>query len=160
MPDFSRLSKNWTEWSAKMGMANVSVSPSLDHTEIGFTSDDQSFYLRQEDGWWTVDVVNDRGRRYNDIAKLSTFDLAEIFLVWRWGSTMRDVLGRKMFDPELYSLGRSEDVVVLPTANEWIFELQSGAGRAHLAEPDATIFSHLMSKSVDEVEQMVEEGIT
>jgi hypothetical protein len=140
-------------------MANVSVSPVRDDTEIDFTSDDQSFYLRKDDGWWAVDVVNDRGRRYNDIAKFSTFELAEVFLIWRWGSTMRDVLGLAILGPELYALGRSADVVVLPTETEWLFELQSQAGRARLAEPDATIFSHLMSKSADELEQMVREGI-
>lgn len=72
---------------------------------------------------------------------------------------MRDVLGAKIFGPELYALGRSADVVVLPTENEWLFELRSDAGRARLSEPDATIFSHLISKSVDEIEQMVKEGI-
>ena len=140
-------------------MANVSVSPVEDGNAIGFTSDDQSFYLRNDDGWWTIDVVNDRGRRYNDTAKFSTFDLAEKFLIWRWGSTMRDVLGAKIFGPALYKSGRSADVVVLPTENEWLFELQSEVGTARLSEPDATIFSHVMSKSVDEIEQMVKEGV-
>lgn len=72
---------------------------------------------------------------------------------------MRDVLSAKVFGPELYALGRNADVVVLSTENEWLFELQSDAGRARLSEPDATIFSHLMSKSADELEQMVEEGV-
>ncbi|WP_082964027.1 hypothetical protein [Mycobacterium sp. 852002-51961_SCH5331710] len=140
-------------------MADVAVSPTEDNTEIGFVSTDQRFYLREEDGWWTVDVVNDRGARYNDIARFSTFGLAEKFLIWRWGSTLRDVLGVKMFDPELYALGRNADVVVLPADKEWYFELQSGEGQARLAEPDATIFSHLMTKSVDEIEQLVREGL-
>ena len=137
-------------------MANVSVSPARDDTEIGFISDDQSFFLRKDDGWWTLDVINDRGQRYNDIARFSTFELAEKFLIWRWGSTMRDVLGARIFGPELYALGRSTEVVVVPTENEWMFELQSEAGRARLSEPAATIFSHLMSKSADEIEQMIE----
>lgn len=72
---------------------------------------------------------------------------------------MRDVLGAKIFGPELYALGRSVNVVVLPTENEWLFELQSEAGSARLSEPDATIFSHLMSKSADEIERMAGEGI-
>jgi hypothetical protein len=157
--DFTRLSNDWTEWSNRIRLANVSVSPARDSNEIGFTSDDQSFFLRMENSWWTIDVVNDRGRRYNDTAKFSTFDLAEKFLIWRWGSTMRDVLGAKILGPKLYALGHSADVVVLPTENEWLFELQSEAGSARLSEPDATIFSHLMSKSVDEIEQMVKEGV-
>ncbi len=140
-------------------MANVSVSPVRDSSEIGFVSDDESFYLRNDDGWWTIDVVNDRGRRYNDTAKFSTFDLAEKFLIWRWGSTMRDVLGARIFGPELYKLGRSADVVVVPTENEWFFELQSKVGKARLSEPHATIFSHLMLKPVAEIERMVKQGV-
>ncbi len=140
-------------------MANVSVATAGDGVGIGFTSDDQSFYLRNEHGWWAIDVVNERGRRYNDIAKFSSFNLAEKFLIWRWGSTMRDVLGAKLFGPQLYALGHSSDVVVRPTENEWLFELQSELGSARLSEPDATIFSHLMLKSAEEIEQMLEEGI-
>ncbi|KUI34681.1 hypothetical protein AU195_09155 [Mycobacterium sp. IS-1496] len=141
-------------------MSNVSVSPIEDGSAIGFVSDDESFYLRSDGTWWAIDVVNDRGRRYNDIARFSTFDLAEKFLIWRWGSTMRDVLGAKISGPELYKLGRSADVVVLPTENEWLFELQSEAGTARLSEPQATIFSHLMLKPVDEIEQMVKHGVS
>lgn len=142
-----------------MQMSDVSVSPTDDDTEFGFLSTDQRFYLREENGWWAVDLINDRGVRYHDIAEFSTFGLAEKFLIWRWGSTMRDVLGVKLFDPELYALGRNADVVVLPTEKEWFLELQSGEGQARLAEPDATIFSHLMTKSVDEIEQMVRQDI-
>lgn len=40
--DFSRLSNDWTEWSKRIRMANVSVSPARADTEIGFTSEDQS----------------------------------------------------------------------------------------------------------------------
>lgn len=140
-------------------MANVSVAAAGDDGEIGFTSDDQSFYLRNDNGWWVIDVVNDRGRRYNDIAKFSSFNLAEKFLIWRWGSTMRDVLGAKILGPQLYALGHSGDVVVRPSDREWFFELQSEVGNAQLPEPDATIFSHVMLKSAEEIEQMLEEGI-
>jgi hypothetical protein len=156
--DFSRLSNDWTEWASRIGMSNVAASPASDGRAIGFTSADQSFYLRTDDGWWTIDVVNDRGRRYNDTAKFSTYELAEKFLIWRWGSMMRDVLGAEISGPELYKLGRSTDVAALSTENEWLFELHSDVGIARLAEPYATIFSHLMSKSVNEIERMVEEG--
>ncbi|MEZ0339872.1 hypothetical protein ACAG25_07805 [Mycobacterium sp. pV006] len=159
MADFSRLSNDWTKWSRRIGLANISVSPTEDGSAIGFTSEDQSFYLRNDGDWWTIDVVNDRGQRYEDTAKLSTFDLAKKFLIWRWGSTMRDVLGASVFGPEMYKLGRSADDVVVPTENEWLFELQSEAGRARLSEPHATIFSHVMSKSLDEIEKMIEVGI-
>jgi len=42
---------------------------------------------------------------------------------------------------------------------EGIAELRSRAGNAILMEPNATIFSHLILKSLDEIEQMVREGI-
>lgn len=41
-------------------MANLSVPPGGDGSAIGFTSDDHSFYLRHDDEWWTIDVVDDR----------------------------------------------------------------------------------------------------
>ena len=72
---------------------------------------------------------------------------------------MRDVLGTRTFGPELYKLGRSAHVIVVPTESQWLFELQSEAGKARLSEPDATIFSHLMSKPLDEIEQMIKVGV-
>ncbi|WP_193044295.1 hypothetical protein [Mycolicibacterium baixiangningiae] len=157
MADFSRLSEDWTKWASRIGLSNVAVSP-VDGNAIGFTSDDHSFYLRHDGDWWTIDVIDDRGRRYDGTAAFSTFDLAEKFLIWRWGSTMRNVLGAPIFGPELYKLGRSTDVAVLTTENEWIFEIQSEVGSARLPEPQATIFSHLMLKPVDELEQIFQGG--
>ncbi|MGE2718430.1 hypothetical protein [Mycolicibacterium celeriflavum] len=118
MPDFSRLSRNWIDWSNSIQMANVSVSPGADDTEICFTSTDQSFLLRGENGWWTVDVVTDRGKRYDASAGFPRSRCPRSFSSGRWGSTIRDVLGVKMFDPELYALGRNDNVAVLPTEED------------------------------------------
>ncbi|MGV0646324.1 hypothetical protein ABQE44_23300 [Mycolicibacterium sp. XJ2546] len=159
MPDFSRLANVWTEWTRRIGMANVSVDPARGDAEIGFFSDDQSFFLREQNGWWKIDVVDDRGRRYSDTATFSTFDLAEKYLVWRWGSLLRSALRAKLYGTELYASGPNNDVSVGPSDKEWFVELQSDAGRARLAEPAATIFSHLMAKSVEELEQAAVEGI-
>lgn len=47
-----------------------------------------------------------------------------------------------------------------PTENQWRMELKSPAGCAILSQPYSTIFSHLMSKSVDEIEQIARAGVT
>jgi hypothetical protein len=59
----------------------------------------------------------------------------------------------------LYSLGFSPEIEVLPI-KEGIAEVRSRVGSAVLMEPNATIFSHLMTKSVPQIEEMVREGIT
>lgn len=159
MTAFSRLTRIWVDWAARIGMTKAAVSPAPTDTDVGFTSDDQSFYLREMSDWWSIDVVNDRGRRYTDTARFSTFELAEKFLIWRWGTLLRSALGAPLNGPELYASGPNAAVTFHPTDTEWFFELQSDAGRARLAEPSATIFSHLMSKSVDELEQMATDGI-
>ncbi len=56
-----------------------------------------------------------------------------------------------------FSRGFSPAVTVIPVA-EGIAELQSPSGKAILLQPDATIFSHLMLKSVDEIEQLIRTG--
>jgi hypothetical protein len=98
-------------------------------------------------------------QRHNDTAKLSTFDLTEKYLIWTWGSSARGAVGAERLGPRLYSLGFSPEIEVLPI-KEGIAELRSHAGNAILMEPNATNFSHLMTKSVEEIEQMVREGIT
>ncbi len=141
-------------------MPGASVSKDCADCQILFSSDDESFHLRQDGDWWTIDEVDDRGKRYNSTAKLSTFDLAEKYLVWRWASNAQVILSANPLGPQFYKEGYSSDVRLAPTESEWRVELKSPAGSAILSEPDSTIFSHLMSKSVDEIEQMVREGIT
>ena len=159
MVDFSRLSANWVEWSSIAQLSNIAVSMDCDDCEIAFTSSDYSVHLRNDSTWWIIDTVNDRGQRHNDTTKLSTFDLTEKYLIWTWGSSARGAVGAERLGPRLYSLGFSPENEVLPI-KEGVAELRSRAGSAVLMEPNATIFSHLMTKSVPQIEQMVREGIT
>jgi hypothetical protein len=61
--------------------------------------------------------------------------------------------------PQFYKQGYSSDITVAPTESEWRTEIKSSAGSAILSQPDSTIFSHLMSKSLDEIDQMVRQGL-
>jgi hypothetical protein len=156
MVDFARLSENWFEWSNLARLGNVSVSTDCGDCEIVFDSSDYSVHLRNDGSWWIIDTVNDRGQRHNDTAKLSTFELTEKYLIWNWASSARGVVGAPRLGPQLYSLGVSPDAEVNPIT-EGVAEVRSSNGSAILMEPYATIFSHLMGKSVDEIEQMVRE---
>ncbi|WP_141772908.1 hypothetical protein [Mycobacterium malmoense] len=119
-----------------------------------FESSDYSVHLRNDGTWWIIDTINDRGQRHNDTAKLSTFELAEKYLIWNWASSARGVVGLQRLGPRLYAAGVNPDVEVIPVA-EGVAEVRSSNGNAILMEPYATIFSNLMAKSVDEIEQMV-----
>ena len=158
MVDFARLSENWFEWSTLARLGNISVSTDCDDCEIAFDSSDYSVHLRNDGSWWIIDTVNDRGQRHDGIAKLSIFELTEKYLIWNWASSARGVVGAARLGPQLYSLGISPDAEVNPIT-EGIAEVRSSNGSAILMEPYATIFSHLIDKSVDEIEQMVREGI-
>ncbi|BBY03486.1 hypothetical protein [Mycobacterium seoulense] len=158
MTDFSRISASWLEWSHRARMLNPNVSLECDDCEIAFTSGDFSIHLRHDADWWTVDTIDDRGQRRNDTAKLSSLELAEKYLMWIWSSLARGVIGAPPLGPQLYSAGFSPDVTVTPI-KAGIAELLSPSGKAILMEPYATIFSHLMSKSVDEIGRMIRAGI-
>jgi len=70
----------------------------------------------------------------------------------------RGIVGAERLGPRLYQLGYSGDVTVVPLA-AGIAELNSAQGSAILMEPDATIFSHIMLRPIDEIERMVSDGI-
>ena len=151
--DFGRLSQNWLYWSELGQLTNLSVSTSCPDCTILFTSDDYSVHLRH-DAWWVVDTVDDRHQRQNDAARFSTYDLAEKYLVWVWASTARSVVRAPILGPKLYAQGFASGVEAIPVS-EGIYELRSPEGRAVLREPYATIFSHLMPKSEEDIERMV-----
>lgn len=157
--DFSRLASAWIEWTGLLRMPGVSVSTDCADCQVSFNSDDQSFHLNQDGDWWTVDEVDDRNKRYFEVAKLSTFPLVERYLIWRWAAFTRNALWPNAFGPKLYKQGYSSDVKLAPTENEWRIELQSAAGNAIMSKPDATIFSHLILKSADEIKAMVMDGV-
>jgi Tuberculosis necrotizing toxin len=48
-----------------------SVSTDCADCEASFVAAGQSFHLRKDGNWWTIDEVDDRGKRYNETAKLS-----------------------------------------------------------------------------------------
>lgn len=159
MVDFSGLSRSWFEWTSLARMTQVSVSADCDDCQIFFKSDDQSFHLRQDGDWWAIDEVDDRGKRYDATAKFSTFDLAEKYLIWNWASVTRTAIGAKQLGVQLHALGMAPSVETVPTEREYFVELRASTGSAILPLSSATIFSHLMPKSVDEIEQMVKRDL-
>jgi hypothetical protein len=158
MTDFSQLSANWVEWSNLAKLGDVAVSTECDDCAIEFSSRDYSVHLRRDGTWWTIDTVDDRGQRHNDEAKFSTFELAEKYLIWTWANSARGIVGARRLGPRLYASGYSPEVDVF-TLTEGVAELISSEGDAILLEPYATIFSHLMLKSVNGIADMVREGI-
>ena len=152
--DFARLSRNWVYWSGLAQLHDVSVSTSCDDCEVLFSSNDYSVHLRHDGTWWIVDTVDDRHQRRNDAAKLSSYALAEKYLVWVWSSTARSAVGAPPLGPALYALGFDSGVETT-RISPGIYELRSPEGRAVLMGPSATIFSHLMHKSEEQIEEMV-----
>ncbi|OMC22053.1 hypothetical protein A5738_10700 [Mycobacterium colombiense] len=84
--------------------------------------------------------------------------MAEKYLIWTWANSARGIIGARRLGPALYASGYSQDVEVVPIT-EGVAELRSSNGDAILLEPYATIFSHLMLKSVADIGDMVRAGI-
>lgn len=159
MTDFSRLSANWIKWSTMAGMRGVSVSEECEDCDILFSSDDESIHLRHNATWWAIDSVNDRGHRYNDIALLSTYDLVEKFLIWRWGSLARTAIGAKQLGAELHAQGAMPGVEFVEASRNHYVELRAPDGAAVVSQASATVFSHVMCMSVDQIEKLLTQGI-
>jgi len=153
MVDFSRLSANWVEWASRLGLPDISVSTDCHDCRILFSSKDYSVHLRYDGTWWVVDTVDDRGQRSNDDAKLSTFDLAEKYLIWRWVTLARSSLASGPLGADLYRQGYAPGIGVSQVDDAHI-KVCLHDDCAILIVGTATIFSHIMSKSVDEIEQI------
>lgn len=151
---FGRLSQNWLYWSELGQLTNLSVSTGCDDCAVLFSSEDYSVHLRNSAGWWVVDTVNDRHQRSNDTGRFSSYQLAEKYLIWTWASMARSVVRARLLGPKLYAKGFAPGVDTVPIS-EGVYELRSPAGTAVLTEPAATIFSHLMDRSEDDIERMV-----
>jgi hypothetical protein len=151
MTDFSRLSSNWARWAPASGLRDVSVSTECDDCEILFESRDYSVHLRYDGDWWVVDTVNDRGERSDGDAKLSTFPLTEKYLIWDWITAARPRLASGSLGAQLYKQGYADGVQVANLDGAHI-ELRRNDDRAILISGTATIFSHIMLMSVDELE--------
>lgn len=156
--DSSRLSASWLYWAPFAGLINARVSDVYADRATRFTSDGYSFHLRHNEGWWVVDTVDDRGQLHSDSAKFTTYTLVEKYLIWQWSSTARNVLRLPRLGAQLYSLGHNSNVQSVPI-KEGIYELSVPEGRAVLMEPVATIFSHLILKSVDEIDHLVKADV-
>ncbi|UMB69146.1 hypothetical protein [Mycobacterium paraterrae] len=160
MTDFSRLSKSWITWSTVAGIPGATVSTECDDCEVAFLSDDDSVHLRHEADWWKIDVVNDRGQRYEDVASLSNYGLVEKFLIWRWASLARTTIGAKQLGAELHAKGLCSAVEFVRTQREYVVELRHGNDRAVVSEASAVVFSHVMTMSVEEIENLVSQDIS
>lgn len=151
MIDFARLSANWYRWASGIGGGEASISTDCDDCEMLFSTDDYSVHLRSENNWWIIDSVDDRGQRHNGVAKLSAFDLAEKYLIWDWVTTANSTLASGQLGAELYRRGYAPGVEVteLEAGN---VKICSQGDCAILVVGTATIFSHILQKSVDEIE--------
>jgi hypothetical protein len=154
--DFSRLSANWAEWATRVGLPNVSTSLSCDDCEIVFRSEDYSTHLREDNNWWVIDTVDDRGQRNNGAAKFSTFELVEKYLIWRWVGLARSDLASGRLGADLYKKGYAPGIEVSQVDAAWV-KLCLIGDCAVIISGTATIFSHIMKMSVDEIEEIARE---
>ncbi|MGV0043412.1 hypothetical protein ACRU43_02275 [Mycobacterium colombiense] len=157
MADFSRLSANWRRWAPGLGGGDIDVTTDCDDCLICFKTDDYSVHLREDENWWIVDTVNDRGQRRSGDAKLSNFDLVERYLIWDWATTVRSDLASGPLGADLAKKGFAPGVEVSKVDTK--YKICSNADCAILSAVNATIFSHLLDKSVVEIEQMVTRGL-
>lgn len=156
MVDFARLSANWRRWAPGLGGGNIDITTDCEDCLICFKTDDYSVHLRDDGEWWIVDTVNDRGQRRSGNAKLSNFNLAEKYLIWNWATTVRSDLASGPLGADLAQLGFAPNVEVSEVDTK--YKICANDDCAILSVVNATIFSHLMDKSVDEIENMVTAG--
>lgn len=157
-PVLEHLSQSWEYWSGLAQLRGISESTACDDCVMLFASTEYSVHLRQDGEWWAYDSVDERGQRHVDEAGFTSFALMEKYLIWTWASAARMVLRAPLMGPRLYASGFDPGVEAIPIS-EGIYELRSPEGRAVLKEPYATIFSHLMGTSLEEIERAVRSGI-
>ncbi|MCX2934248.1 hypothetical protein ORI20_28670 [Mycobacterium sp. CVI_P3] len=157
--DFSDLAASWQLWAGRAGMTDATVEGGEGGESILFKSDDEAYELRHDDGWWVIDEIDDRGRRYTDTARFSTITLAHKFLVWRWASTTRTALGAKQLGPYFHSLGMNQDVDPVPAARTNFVELHLADGVAVLPTSNAAMFSHILELPMSGIAEIVGEGL-
>lgn len=157
MVNFSRLSSIWSKWAPKAGLNGVSTALSCDDCEAVFKANDYSVYVRSDTNRWVIDMVDDRGHRRDDVASFSSFDLLEKYLVWDWATLARSGLASGALGTELYKLGYAAGIEVSELNNGNV-ELCLDGDCANLVVGDATIFSHVMLKSLDELLEIARQG--
>jgi hypothetical protein len=157
--DFSHLAASWVEWTGRARMPGVEISEACADCAISFRSDDQSFHLHEKGACWLVDSVDDRGHRYDAIAKFSAFHLAEKYLIWRWVKLVRSDLSSGALGHDLYRQGYALGVDVAEL-NGTHARLCLNDESAILDLGTATTFSHIMLMSLDKLEQIGRQGVT
>lgn len=150
MTDFSRLSKIWSTWAPKAGLTGVETSMARDDCEIAFRATDYSVQLRDDNDRWAIDTIDDRGQKRSEVATFSTFGLVEKYLVWDWATLARSGLASGPLGADLYRLGYAAGIEV-SELGEGKIQVCLNGDCAILVAGDATIFSHIMTKSIDEL---------
>ncbi|MGL5441729.1 MAG: hypothetical protein ACRDDJ_04600, partial [[Mycobacterium] stephanolepidis] len=141
------------------GLSNLYVATDRDDCDVYFHSDDNSVYLRRKDDWWVIDTVNDRGKRYNDVASFSEFDLAEKFLIWQWASFARSAIGARQLGAELHAQGPMTGVAFTPASRDYFVELHAPTGRAIVSEASSVVISHVMTMTLSDLHSLVTQGL-
>lgn len=157
--NFSDLAESWRFWTGRAGIADATVTIGADGESLVFTSDDEAYELRRDDGWWVLDEIDDRGKRYVDTARFSTVALAHKFLLWRWASTTRTALGAKQLGPLYHSLGMNPTVNPIPSARPNFVDLHLADGVAVLPTSNAAMFSHILEMSTNQIAELVDQGL-
>jgi len=155
MADISRLENNWYRWAPGLGGGDAAVS--VNDSETVFSTDDYKVHLHNNGSYWVVDTVNDRGQRRDGAAKLSSFVLTEKYLIWKWATGARSSLASGALGADLAKLGYAPGVEV--SQADKAYRICADNECAILSVVDATIFSHLMTKSVEEIEQLTLSGL-
>lgn len=140
-------------------MWNPSVIVDDVEEDAAFESDDQTYRLRYDGDSCVIDVTNDRRKLYPAVARFSNFDLVEKYLVWNWATLIRSDLASDALGTDLYKKGFAPSVEV-SKIREGFVEIRGSAGAAALSAPSATIFSHLMATPAEEIERLVNVGMT
>ena len=155
MVDISRLAGNWYRWERYFGGGESTITHA--GSDISFRNADCQFHLHQNETWWVLDFVDDRGSRSSGVARFSTFGLAEKYLIWDWLTTARSSLSSGALGLDLYKRGYAPGVEVTDLDGAHI-ELRMDEEVAILISGTATIFSHIMLMSLDELELIGREG--
>jgi hypothetical protein len=103
--------------------------------------------------WWLVGRVDDRGQRTNGDARLSTFSLAEKYLIGRWATLAYSHLASGRLGADLYAQGYAEGVDVADAGGGRI-EVCFHGECANLVTGTSTIFSHIMKLSAEMLEEI------
>ncbi|MGV0837326.1 hypothetical protein [Mycolicibacterium thermoresistibile] len=153
MSEFTRLAALWKQLGPSIGGDEVSVSMHNPDRDVSFHSNDYTVHLHRDNSWWIMDTVNDRNQRRNAAARFSSFSLAEKYLLWDWATTAFTSLASGPLGADLARQGFSSQVSA--TKVEGGYEICSASECAILSVVNATIFSHLISHSFEEIERKV-----